>query len=306
MNQATFTASTKASRAQNLSHCGLRNLLISIFAISAFAGCLSSGEERWDIDSSQHEALNFNALNFNALNFNALSSGTLGEDTVLLNEQSAGNLAETEMGRQLLRYIAGCALPEGDYLRVTAGDEIWDYPGRLAVAPSWVNQPLDDSQRQAMSACLMAHVNFYEVPVQISLRSDLLPSAEAEESARFFYGDGAFYGDLTGDSPRKYACKIRSNDFEDPTTGELTPANSPDAKLRICAGEDTAADCGFEFTGYCDEVCGSITADGDQWRFSACSGSDGKVYSEVFSVYLEGESAESCDTAPAGFTCDPR
>lgn len=294
----------------------LRSSLISIFCIVALSGCVvTEGEDDWLLDSTRNHVLSFNNLSsssvstnrlgFNGLSTNVLSFNRLHPDVLELNQQAAGNLAATESGRELLAYVARCALMPGDHLHVEHGARSWTYPGVLGLAPEWERAPLTQDGRELITACLMAHVNAFRIQVPISVRSDALPPAEAEESSTYFHGDGVFYGDLFARTPAKYACKIRANDYLDETTKSWQPAQSPHAGERVCAGENTAEDCDFEFTGYCDEVCGDIRADGAQWHFSDCLGADGARYANTASVWLVGESAESCSTAPVGFTCDP-
>ncbi len=289
----------------------LRNSLISIFAIAALGGCLGMSGDQLDVDSSQREVITINSLGVsdivdNKLSFAALTTSSVADSYALeLDAVSAGHLADTESGRTLLQYVARCALPATHTLRVVSERQSWTFPGALGLTPEWSEGPLDEPGQELLSACLLSHVNFFESEVPFSARTARLAPAEGDETAAYFYGDGAFYGNLFGDSAEKYACKIRSNDVYDAELGEYVPASSPYEARRICAGEDTAADCDFVFTGYCDEVCKTISPDGAQWQYSDCQGADGRSYEQVVSVWLEGEFAESCSTAPDGFTCMP-
>jgi hypothetical protein len=293
----------------------LRNLLIGVFCILSFAGCLAADGQDWATDTVQanaltynaltYNALTYNALTYNALTYNALTYNRLDEHVLVLNADRAGDLPDTDSGRQLLQYIARCALAEGDFLRVESAGRVWHFPGLLGVAASWEHASLDMDEQEILTACLLAHVNAFGVSVPISVRSPLLAAAGEDESAVFYYGDGAFYGNLSAPSPQRYACQIRANEYFDEVTQTMESAASPFASQRICAGENTAARCGMVFTGYCDEVCDVVERDGNQWRFGDCLGADGRRYTHAFTVWLEGERAESCDQAPAGFTCDP-
>src|SRR5690606_19461865 len=137
-------------------------------------------------------------------------------------------------GRQALQYIARCALAEGESLRGEANGQSWSFPGLLGVAPQWEHGPLDTAGREIMSACLLAHVNAFGVSVPISIRSLRLAEADVFESSVFYYGDGAFYGNLFGHSDERFACKIRSHRYHDPGTHALQTAASPTASERIC------------------------------------------------------------------------
>ena len=281
----------------------LRNILISILC-AGVAGCVVADGQDWETDTVEANALSMNALSMNALSMNALSMNRLSADTLLVNAESAAELVGTASGRQALQYIARCALVGGDYLRVEYGGQIWDFPGLLGLAPQWEHGALDTAGQEIMTACLLSHLNAFGVSVPISARSPLLAEADVLESSVFYYGDGAFYGNLYRHSPEKFACKIRANRYIDESTGAVMTAASPSASQRVCAGERTAADCGVTFAGYCDQVCNIIEQDGDQWRFGDCLG-NGRRYQNAITVWLEGERAQSCDVALDGLTCDP-
>jgi hypothetical protein len=293
----------------------LRNILITISCLASFAGCLAVPDEDWATDTVEANALSMNALSMNALSMNALSMNALsmnalsiqrlGADTLLLHPGRARSLAATSEGRQALEYIARCALVEGDYLRVIARGNVWDFPGLLGVAPEWEHGPLGTAGQESMTACLLAHVNAFQISVPISLRSPLLAEADVLESAVYYYGDGAFYGNLYGGSAEAFSCRIRANRYLDESTQTIEAAASPTAHERICAGEQTAAECGMAFSGDCEQVCNIVERDGSQWRFGDCLGANGQRYHHAFTVWLEGEQAQSCDVAPIGLTCDP-
>ncbi|WP_053332811.1 hypothetical protein [Haliangium ochraceum] len=276
--------------------------------------CLVTEDATFETDTAENAALSINALSINALSINALSINALSINALSINRLDADTLAfntlqnpeitATEEGRMVLRYIARCALKDGDVLRVEHSDQIWEYPGVLGVAAGWETEALDIDGQERVSACLLAHVNAFGIEVPISLRGPGLAEADVLESERFYYGDGAFYGNLNAEHPTKFSCEIRGNRYLGGDGNVHTPS-SPDADLRVCGAADTAEDCGFEFTGYCDEICNEIERDGDQWRFSACLGADGERYDNVFTVWLRGSGAESCEQAPAGYSCSP-
>lgn len=293
----------------------IRNILISILCVFGFAGCVAGEGEDWAIDSVEANALSINALSINALSINALSINALSinalggirvdPDTLLLDSASAAELVATSEGRQALQYTARCALAHGEYLRVQVGDRSWEFPGLLGVAPEWEHGALTTAGQERMTACLLAHVNAFAIAVPISVRGPGLAEADVLESSVFFYGDGAFYGNLYGESPELFSCEIRAQRYIDEATGRPRSATSPSADERICANRGTAAECGMTFTGYCDQVCNIVERDGSQWRFGNCLGANGQRYEQVFTVWLEGERAQSCEVAPVGFTCDP-
>jgi hypothetical protein len=298
----------------------IRNILISILCVFSFAGCFAAEGEDLAVDTVEGYGFSVNGFSVNGFSVNSLSANgfsvnslgsaalvklRLSSGALLFNESHARGLAATAEGRALLQYVARCALVEGESLRVRFGGNTWDFPGLLGVAPGWEHGPLSRDGQEIMTACLLAHVNAFEIPVPISVRSWFLAEASELESETQFYGEGAFYGNLYGETPEKFSCGIRARRYYDESTQSLETASSPYAHQRICAGEDTAEQCDFEFSGYCDEVCSVVERDGKQWRFGDCLGANGQRYEHAFTVWLEGERAESCGAAPAGFTCQP-
>src|SRR5262245_12570759 len=81
--------------------------------------------------------------------------GTRSDDSeVVLDAATAKMLAEPA-GRDLLKYVAICALPDGDEL-VTGDDR---FPGFYGLAPEWATGSCGAECQRWVSACLLAHVN---------------------------------------------------------------------------------------------------------------------------------------------------
>ena len=188
------------------------------------------GEAEQEITTSNKLSLNklsLNKLSLNKLSLNGLSAG-------------AGELAATEDGRELLTYVARCALPEGDALVV---DGI-GYPGLLGLAPAWQDGACDEGCQRWVSACLLAHVNALGVEVPISIRG-VHPSiaiVSDEEAAAYPVEEAGFYGDLfapEGAELEMYACLGR---------GLSDGQSSSYLDDRLCASSDA---CGFTHTGVC-------------------------------------------------------
>src|SRR5690606_28611369 len=95
------------------------------------------------------------------------------------------SLEASEEGRDLLSYVARCALPEGDALVAEHGGVTYEFPGLLDLAPAWEDRALTAGEARQVSACLIAHVNAYGVSVPISLRSAGVLDATAEEMSEF-------------------------------------------------------------------------------------------------------------------------
>ncbi len=230
-------------------------------AVTIFLGACALepdvGHESAAVESEN--ALSVNALSVNALSVNALSVNALSVNALSVNglalDQSSTNLADTSDGRELLKYIARCALPQGIDLIAEVGGQTYTFPGRLGLAPDWADHPLDAAGRRWMTACLLAHTNYFGITVPISLRGEH-PAlvASADEQGIYPVPEAAFFGDLFADPPYTASC-----------IGPHQSGDSPYLDLRVCAEPDGSTSmCGFGLAGYCDwwTVCSSAASDG--------------------------------------------
>ncbi len=228
-------------------------------------------ENALSYNALSYNALSYNALSYNALSYNALSSGDL------LFDQNNTNLASTPDGRQVLKYIARCALPLGIDLIAEVNGQTYTFPGRLGLTPDWADHPLSASGRRWMTACLLAHTNYFGITVPISLRGETaaLATSTGERDA-YPVAEAAFFGDLFADPPYTASCIAPHQ------TGD-----SPYLDLRVCAEPDgDTSKCGFGLAGYCSwwTVCASAGSDG-HYRDCRLDSSMPRV-GEVITVYL--------------------
>ncbi|UQA63847.1 hypothetical protein E8A73_031185 [Polyangium aurulentum] len=209
-------------------------------------------------------ALNLNALNLNALNLNALDAGALA---AIRNAGPSG-----EMSRAFLRYAVGCALSTSqtfDFSWTDAGGVVHkeSYRGELAVAPAWANGPLDPESQYMVSACVAARVNYYQVPVIISIRSlrePLKTLTGSQELADYPDVEGAFWGNLFGAQPTMHACynsatvsNSRSHK-RDCAVGHVT--TDPDT------GAEITTECGIiDIVGPCSQFCQGLNGAGQYY-----------------------------------------
>jgi len=158
-------------------------------------------------------------------------------------------------GRELLRYLVRCALPQGIGLTVGSGTGAETLYGRLGLAPGWWNDKpigLDTAEaasgRRWVTACLMAHSNNLG-PVQIAVSGNREPlSTEgAFTGPEFRVEEAAFFGDVFLQSPVLYACAGTGVEGLCRDRGV-----SDDLRRRICG--TNAASCGFTFLGACDFI----------------------------------------------------
>ena len=284
-----------------------------VLVLALLSGCLMMEEEPLEtIGSVQNNlvtenaltenALTANALTANALTANALTANALAPEVFELNYTDSGDLQHTSIGRFLLKYITRCAYESNEWLALDGDLGPAQYAGRLGLATIWKSSPLSQGYKEIMSACLLAHLNNFGTSVPISVRYNGSAPTKAAETNQYYYGDGVYYGDIYQEPAKKYACTIRQKD------GATPVVTSSWSSLRVCA----QGNCGIVNTGYCDEVCSTIAADGSQWKFSDCH--DGQpegsrtYYSQTFTVWLEGDDGPACKPGDAtwkGFSCRP-
>ncbi len=158
--------------------------------------------------------------------------GTRSDDGgVVLEAVTASKLAGPA-GRDLLKYVATCALPAGEEL-VAGGDRLAGFYG---LAPEWATESCDAECQHWVSACLLAHVNANGQSISISLRGDhpeLRTTPEALQ--QFTRPEAAFYGNVF--RRQAHACWAAYDDNEQRLAG------------RVCGQIDGG--CGFVITGEC-------------------------------------------------------
>ena len=205
----------------------------------------------------------------------AAPGGTPSADTATPVELANPALASTADKRQQLTYLVRCALPEDIVLYAQQGPERFTFPGRLGLAPRWLYEAMTPSEERWVSACLLAHVNYFGKSVPISLRAQppVVPALASsdEEDHTFSIFEGGFFGNLFLPAPVAYTCR-----------GDRTLAQAHDPILqdRVCTQEmgATTADgtpitlCRFLLTGRCE----------DGANFTV----DGTHYAEVVFTYL--------------------
>jgi len=78
------------------------------------------------------------------------------------------SLASTAAKREQLKYLVRCALPAE---LILYADQEWTrftFPGGLGLAPRWVDEAMTPSEERWVSACLLAHVNYFGKHVLVS------------------------------------------------------------------------------------------------------------------------------------------
>ncbi len=185
-------------------------------------------------------------------------------------------LAATAAKREQLKYLVRCALPAEVALYADIAGERFTFPGSIGLAPRWLTEAMTPSEERWVSACLLAHVNYFGKHIQISIRATgiAVPELVADdyEQQTFSIFEGGFFGNLFAPKPVALTCQ-----------GRRSPAQARDPTLqdRGCTqetGENTAEGwpvtvCQFLVTGRCEDPT-SYTA-------------HGLDYAEVVFVYLK-------------------
>jgi hypothetical protein len=252
--------------------------------LAAVSACVSGAPEDMREDMmNRHQtriigenrlALNrlaLNRLTLNRLALNRLALNRLSDDRLLLN--GSEDLVRTEEGRELLRYVAQCALNEGDVLVADYQGTTYEFPGLLGLTPSWESEPLSASGQRMLSACLLAHVNAFGVSVPISLRASQVLPTTPEEREQYSVYEGTFFGQVfEGDQIKTYSCQGNA--------AIAALAHSEDRAQRVCT--DNSGECAIESVGRCREVCEQRRED-EGWVNCRAHG---VPYPETVSVYL--------------------
>jgi hypothetical protein len=194
-------------------------------------------------------------------------------------------LASTATKRELLTYLVRCALPENITLYTQHGAERFTFKGSMGLAPRWLYEAMTPSEERWVSACLLAHVNYFGRTVPISLRANppVVPTLAVSDGEQqdFSIFEGGFFGNLFQLSPVAYTCR-----------GDRTPdqARNPIFQSRVCTHEtgSSTADgipitpCHFLVTGRCEDPA-SFTVDGIH-------------YTEVIFIYLRPSASPGAGT----------
>jgi hypothetical protein len=201
------------------------------------SGCVV-GEEpkgpKGDLDGSKAKPVPTNGLVLDRALASKLPVTALGTRTddheVVVDEITAATLA-APAGRDLLKYVAICALPADQEL--VAGDDRFD--GFYGLAPEWATGSCGTECQHWVSACVLAHVNANGKPFAISLRGEnaaLRPRTDAFDA--FTFQEAAFYGNLF--KGEAHACWASLGGDEQKLAG------------RVCG---LPGGCGFVIAGPC-------------------------------------------------------
>lgn len=146
-----------------------------------------------------------NGLSSNGLSSNGLSStnglSSNGLSTVNGLSTTSGlsstvGLMTTAAGRLTVKYLVRCALPANDALMKQDQNGVtYTFPGELGLAPAWKDGACDLSCQQALSACMLAHVNTTGVHIPLWLVSPN-PAIGWGTDPQYPNREGTFFGNI--------------------------------------------------------------------------------------------------------------
>lgn len=204
-----------------------------------------------------------------------------------LNDQ-AHDLAQTEPGREFVRYLADCALGAGVVAYADVAGQRHEFPGAMGLVPHWLHRPLTEAEQRWVSACILARTNYFGVEGKISLRADHSPypalATTDEERREFTLHEGDFFGNLFADPPVAAVA-----------WGRATPEqrHDPVFQLRVCTAEDPdAAPLNGRKLSRCRFIITGDARDADAHTLN------GQAYAQYISVYLKPQASSTRPARP--------
>jgi hypothetical protein len=246
-------------------------------ALLVFAGCAVDDETAYgtaDQAVASENRLSGNRLSGNGLRLGALTRGRLSRSSnknqyfVDDTNPLLVDMLRGETSRDVLRYAVGCALASDEELIGIVDGTRYTLVGRLNLVHDWVTKPLGTKDQELLTACLLAHTNYFGVTVPISVRGPHL-SVQQAERLDYTVEEAAFYGNLFANPPVLRTCA---------GAGILARDPSPYLAQRVCATttNGVTTPCGFVTDGFCAVAC-----DDDNKK----CGPDA-TYEQVVTVYL--------------------
>jgi hypothetical protein len=238
-------------------------------ALVIAGGCAAEapelGSTESHVESQNRIALNRIALNRIALNRIALNG--------LTSLDGASTMLDTADNRDVVSYLVQCALPEGSSITLSDANGTYTFDGAVGLAPSWATGSPSASEKRWVSACLLARTNAYGVSVAISMRgSHSALAVDATEAAAYGLREGAFWGDVFGETFDANAC---------PGALKLADSQASTLPLRACtvSADGVTTTCGHDYAGPCASACTDASG-----NYTACAG-----VTEVVTTYVASE-----------------
>ena len=211
-------------------------------------GCLGEPGTEEDVAEAGQESVTVNSLTSNALTANSLTSNSLTSNALTAHALTSNSLTlmalEDPEARLVLKYVTGCALPEGAHFDIEVDGQIYGFDGELGLAPEWgrPNGKCNNECKSWVSGCIISRLDYLGEPQLISIRGkhNALLADEAER-ADYPKREATYYGNVFASPQRIYAC--------------LSPGET--SIPRVCG--PSFEDCVLDVQGECDDVCGRVS-----------------------------------------------
>ncbi len=205
-----------------------------------------------DTSTSSSEVTTFNRISLNGLTLDRTLLASVIQGSLQSAPTRVPALFATPEGREQLDYLVGCALGSGQNFDVKVAGVSYTFKGSVGLSPSWETGALKVSDRNWISACMLARTNYFHVSVPISVRGTRLVTTSSERAA-YTLVEGAFWGDIFTPGAAIKAC-----------AGPYKLAGSTLSTLpqRECttAPDGVTTKCGFTYAGACAAICTETTA----------------------------------------------
>jgi hypothetical protein len=253
---------------------------VLVLSLGVVAGCVPEGETTVDgtgVASDDLLAVNGLTMINGLTSTNGLGTGNgltmingLSSSTGL---SSTTGLMTSATGRLTVTYMVRCALPSGH--SITKKDQngrSYTFAGMFGLAPAWETAACGTSCQEAVSACLMSHLNVAGVHVAIWLDSPIAAIGFGS-NATYPNEEGTFFGNLFTTSNGKvpaYYCE-GAGFAKGIVPGRLGASSSaagvftnPFGTGTLCAKKCSAAPSGHTGQGYAS--CNGYTSPITVWR----------------------------------------
>jgi hypothetical protein len=246
-------------------------------------GCLAEIAPEPNLSERQDELVALNKITVNKITVNKITVNALGSAALSVGDLSSSGLMQTEDGRDVLSYVIGCALPASESRTVTYSGTAYTFDGSIGLAPDWGVRPPNVSERRWVTACLLARTNLFGVSVPISMRHDTnaVLTASPAEQAQYETVEGAFFGDLFGETQVWYACADRTW-----ATTVWSPGQPLPQRACVLSEDGVTTKCDFTYVGQCNPSGGGSACSDATASFGACQ-AQGVTYQEVITTYLD-------------------
>lgn len=246
-------------------------------------GCLADIEAEPVLSERQDELVSINKITVNKITVNKITVNALGSVSLSAADLASSQLMQTADGRDVLSYIIGCALPASDSRTVSYSGTAYTFDGSIGLAPDWGVRPPTVTERRWVTACLLARTNLFGVSVPISMRHDhnAVLTATPAEQAQFETVEGAFFGDLFGETQVWYACANRIWGTVMWSPGQQTPQ-----RACVLSDDGVTTKCDFTYVGLCDPPGGGSACWDHVAPYGGCQ-AQGVMYNEVVTTYLD-------------------